>query len=470
MSTTYNRERWHKKLEELGSDVDLTSFTISVIDKMNSVDSWNKNSVAQEALFYSLKWHREDLSKIVVHSIYSDTIKIDIGMLNYLMTKLDSEALRIYSDLVDMTAADKSAEDYESFIYLFAKDGRRDDVMLCLQKGFKISGAFLFFTALKSSNFEDAKFYYQKLNPKIKPKKWDKFLGEIAYLCWDYDTISILNELETYNLEHPMIGYDPIYVMGQACQNSGIHIAEYLHNKGAPLFDKNAKKDPMVMARANPKVVRWLLKKGVSPNLHGDTILSVLCHKTNTEQLMLDIINQMNPENVPWLKMLKGAAGAEPKDCIPRIEFLKSIHEYSQKDFQKAYEKSSYFSCELWNPVREHFEKNCNVKTNGKTVINILKGFEGAQSKNAMRLLEKCVTFSQEEKDEMLWLSVNDIIRRGGKIQMVDKLLKIGANPKGREGETLKFIEEANRNDLKILFNNHLNPDEIINEEGWGVS
>lgn len=449
-------EKFILNLKEIKNETEIDTFSQLIKDFIffEVENFWDNITIIQKSILHSIKLHNIEFSKMVINLAKEYNVSIDIGMMNYLASECDSEAFNIYSNIVDITKYDKNREDDCDFILSFIRKGRKKDVLQCIKKGINISKTKLFFTALESLQFDDARFYFENFKIKISKKKWDKFLGDIAFYSFENDAIKIFKEIEKYNFKHPIIGYKPIKIIGRACQNNHTEVADFLYKNGSPLFHEKKNKDPMFLARQYKNAVKWLLDKGVSPKKHGAEILKVLIYKKDSKDVVLEIISKMNKKDVPWLDMLLNAADSDPSDCISKIKFLKSIHFYSKKDFRKAYEYSSKNSFDKWNCAREYLEKECSVEIDEKLILNIIKnGNEKAQSKIAIKLFER-VNFSEEGLKNILAFASRDIIYRGGYLTMIEKIFEIN-NKLKVDDVTLKFINNSRREDLKEILNKH---------------
>lgn len=461
MNNSFNKKDWSKYLNNNIDKLSLSEFSDAVNAQYCSAQQYEIENILSEAFYVSLAKHNKEFAKFIVDEFYNER-SFDTAMMNYRITKLDYDALVIYSDLIDMSdyqnEYDENNEPIEDcdFTVLFAAQGDRKSVLRSIDAGMKANANGFFTVSLKNGLIEEAKFYKETMGINISEDMWDKLIRDLGYYeSWD-KMQPVFEYLSGPDFEHPMAGYNESEVLAELLSNTRLNAANFCHSFSVKEFNNDDIEECFDASTANMDSITWLLDKGWIPEDSSEQMLRILAHTKESEGVITRIIDLIGHDNAPWGDMLLGAMGSGGI-AKERVEFLSSINKFTDEEVKKAYSKAMSYNKES---LSDFIVDKFNIKPSSNELLSAIELSHNPH--NSSCLINMSSKINIKEDDRVLDVAVRKLVRNGGVVNLVDSLLKNGCNPYAGDKSLLELVSRANRDDLKSVFNKYLDKEDRL--------
>jgi hypothetical protein len=463
MQNYFNRDKWLSNLDKVIKNISPSDYAHMVNKEKSSVQEYEIYNVIINAFYSAIKHHRKDLAELTFNELSEGTIKVT--MMNYLLTDLDYDSLVIYSDLVDMTDFDPAEDGYH--LNQYASQGKRDCIIKCIEKGMYSQPEIFFKIAAMNGHFEDAKYYAFEMKAKFTKPKWDSMLKDLGFSYSWKEIENVFKFIEEIDIGHPMAGYKTNKIIGECLSNGHEEAAEFIYSHGDKIISDKDAKMLVKESLCHEESLQWLVSKGVSFGNQLPKILYQMSHRENTENFILDILKDVDHKKVPWVRMLEGAIGSGPKYYKDKIKFITGLHEYTEKEFNKAYLKTiDYQDIKKASILENEHGVIPNTEHLRYAIVN--KQY-ATSSKLTIMLIQKENMDIGINNNELLYTACLNVFQRGGTIDVIQTLLENSADPYGMDGKIIEMVGSGNRDDIRAVINKYINKEDQLTREVQGT-
>jgi len=205
---------------------------------------YDKASFYQDLFLSACFEGKKEQAKIIIETFMVDDDDTDIGMMNYLILKVDNlEALKIYSSIVDMNAPsvvkEGETEDDWCHIHMAAMRGDIDMLNYCHEIGYADSENYIPFdfvsTMIMVNKFKEAELYAKQWPEKPGDKTFKRILNKIAKCHEGRSVKTPVERIKTLSAIYPdtdLLKLKPHKAVFHALGNGAVDVAQYLLDIG----------------------------------------------------------------------------------------------------------------------------------------------------------------------------------------------------------------------------------------------